>query len=134
MSWDVHVARLPEGIASIDDLPDDYQSPPIRSLGYVRETIRRVMPDVDLSNPPWGILNGPTWSIELLVGRDDPVGSLLLEVRGSGDDVMEPIFLLAEAFGCEVYDTAQGAFLAGRQDTDGWRLFQRSRDWAANQF
>ncbi|WP_053048634.1 hypothetical protein [Streptomyces antioxidans] len=92
------------------------------------------MPDVDLSNPPWGILNGPTWSIELLVGRDDPVGSLLLEVRGSGDDVMEPIFLLAEAFGCEVYDTAQGAFLAGRQDTDGWRLFQRSRDWAANQF
>lgn len=134
MSWDVRLARLPEGGTSIDDTPHKYLSPSIGSLDHVLGAIRTVMPAVDLSKPPWGILNGPTWSIELLVRQDDPVDSLLLEVRGSGDDVMEPIFLLAEALGCGVYDTTQGAFLTGRQDTDGWHELQRGRNWVVSHF
>lgn len=90
--------------------------------------MRTTLPGVDLSDPTWAVLDGPTWSIELLIGGDDPVDQLGLLVRGTGDDVMTPIFALCTAFGCVAEDTTQGELLSGPEDTAGWHTFQHFRD------
>lgn len=141
MSWDVALMRLPEGVTALDELdalnePDELderddgaEGPALGPRSQVLDTVHRVLPELDRSDPTWWVLEGPTWSIELpLASPDDPVRTLGLLVRGSGDDVMEPIFRLAEALDCRVYDTTQGDLLSGRDDVAGWHLFQHMRD------
>lgn len=126
MSWDVLLHRAPDG-ATVAELPEGCALPPLGSPTEVRRTIRATLPQVDLSDPTWGVLHGPTWTIELLTGEEDPVTLLTLLVRGTGDDALVPIFDLARALDCAVEDTTEGRLLNGPEDTDGWHSFQNFR-------
>jgi len=128
VSWDVLVIPLPEDAASTDDLPDDYTPPPVGPLEEVLARLRRAVPDVDLADPTWGLLAGPSWSMELGIGSEDPVRSVMLHVHGSGDDVVAVALRIAGALGCRALDCSSGAFLTGAEDTGGWHRFQAYRD------
>ncbi|WP_240958542.1 hypothetical protein [Streptomyces barkulensis] len=65
--------------------------------------------------------------MELNIGPDDPVDSITLHVRGSGDDVFTAVFRLAEALHCKVLDCMEGDLITPRQTT-GWHAFQQYRD------
>ncbi|WP_240436834.1 hypothetical protein [Streptomyces sporangiiformans] len=67
--------------------------------------------------------------MELNIGSDDPVDSIMLHIRGSGDDVLRVVFRLAEALNCKVLDCAEGELITPRQ-TSGWHAFQQYRDHA----
>ncbi|MGW1464871.1 hypothetical protein ACWCPT_11060 [Streptomyces sp. NPDC002308] len=127
MSWDVLLLRLPESITSVRDLPDDYTPPPLGRLPEVLATVSRAAPGTDLSDPTWGTLLGPAWSIELGIGGDDPVDSVMLHVRGSGDDVLTPVLRLADALGCKALDCSTGDLVSPRE-LSGWHGFQEFRD------
>ncbi|MEU4891058.1 hypothetical protein AB0B12_04305 [Streptomyces sp. NPDC044780] len=99
----------------MQEIPDDYAPEP---LGR---------PEADLSDPTWGELLGLTWSMELNIGEDDPVDPVMLHVRGSGDDVLTPVFRLAEALQRKVIDCAEGNLITPGQ-TSGWHAFQQFRD------
>lgn len=51
----------------------------------------------------------------------------MLHIRGSGDDVLTPVFRLAEALRCKVLDCAEGDLIIPGQ-TSGWRTFQQFRN------
>ncbi|WP_440555999.1 hypothetical protein ACSP97_00065 [Streptomyces sp. SCPE 10] len=53
--------------------------------------------------------------------------SIMLHIRGSGDDVLGPVFRLAEALRCKVLDLAEGDLINPGQ-TSGWHAFQQFRD------
>ncbi|MFJ2746067.1 hypothetical protein ACIO3O_41130 [Streptomyces sp. NPDC087440] len=129
MSWDVLLLRLPDGIASVQDIPDDCAPPPLGRQQEVLAAVRRATPEADLSDPTWGELLGPTWSIELNIGEEDPVDSIMLHIRGSGDDVLTPVFRLAGALGCRVLDCSTGDLITP-QELSGWHAFQELRDRA----
>lgn len=62
------------------------------------------------------------------MGREeDPVETLLLFVRGSGDGALAPIFRLADALNCRVLDIARDKLIT-ETDTTGWHAFQAFRD------
>jgi hypothetical protein len=61
-----------------------------------------------------GDLSGPTWSVELNIGSEDPVDSIMLHIRGS-DDVLTPVFRLAQALRCKVLDLAEGDLIHPEQ-------------------
>lgn len=82
MSWDVLLLPLPADIASIEDLPADHEPPPIGSRSNIHKALRSAAGDVDLTDPTWGELLGPTWVIEVGIGERDPVESVMLHVRG----------------------------------------------------
>ncbi|MFJ2825855.1 hypothetical protein ACIO7M_32805 [Streptomyces toxytricini] len=130
MSWDVLLLRLPDNVTSVEQLSGD-QAPPIGSLHDMLATIAQALPDVDLSDPAWGELLGPTWSMELNIGDDDPVDSIMLHIRGAGDDVLTPVFRLAEALGCKVLDCSEGDLITAGQ-ASGWHAFQQFRDRVAD--
>ncbi|WP_405851184.1 hypothetical protein OG361_00145 [Streptomyces sp. NBC_00090] len=89
--------------------------------------LTQTVPEVDLSDPAWGGLSGPTWSIELNIGSEDPVDSVMLHIRGSGDDVLTPVLRLADALRCKVLDCTEGDLITPGQ-TSGWHAFQQFRD------
>ncbi|MFF4652575.1 hypothetical protein [Streptomyces sp. NPDC001380] len=127
MIWDVLLLRLPDDAASVQDVPKGYASPPLGRLQDVLAIVRQVLPEADLSDPAWGELVGPTWSLGLNIGWRDPVDSVMLHIRGSGDDVLVPVFRLADALGCRVLDFAEGDLITPRQSS-GWHAFQEFRD------
>ncbi|MFJ4872410.1 hypothetical protein [Streptomyces sp. NPDC088757] len=129
MGWDVLLLPLPADIASIDDLPADHEPPPVGNRSEVHGALEAAVPGVDLTDPAWGELLGPTWGIELGIGEDDPVESVMLHVRGGTDDVLPVILRIARALGCRPFDCSAGDLLADGDPT-GWHAFRAFRDRA----
>ncbi len=65
--------------------------------------------------------------MELNIGTEDPVDSIMLHIRGGGDDVLTPVFRLAGALRCKVLDCAEGDLITPLE-TSGWHRFQQYRD------
>ncbi|MFZ4153790.1 hypothetical protein [Streptomyces pseudogriseolus] len=112
MSWDILLLPLPADLTSIDDLPADHEPPPIGSRRSVQKALRSAVDEVDLTDPAWGELLGPTWVIELGIGEHDPVESVMLHVRGGEDDVLPVIFGISGALGCRPFDCSTCELLA----------------------
>ncbi|WP_431032950.1 hypothetical protein ACQYWQ_06535 [Streptomyces sp. P6-2-1] len=127
MSWDVLVLRPPDGCAALEELPQDATGLPLGPRADVLTALAGAVPDADLSDPAWGVLEGPGWSIELNIGSDEPVGTVMLHVRGGGDDVLPVVLRIADALGARALDTGDGT-LMGPGDTTGWHAFQEYRD------
>ncbi|MFH8560886.1 hypothetical protein [Streptomyces sp. NPDC017988] len=127
MSWDVLLLRLPDDVTSVQQIPDDYTPAPLGSQHDVLAAITQAIPDTDLSDPTWGELLGPTWSMELNIGTEDPVDSIMFHIRGGGDDVLTPVFRLAGALRCKVLGCAEGDLITPLE-TSGWHRFQQYRD------
>ncbi|ROQ80703.1 hypothetical protein EES39_07595 [Streptomyces sp. ADI92-24] len=130
MSWDVLLLRLPDEITSVQDIPDDYSPPPLGRRRDVLAAVTRAVPAADLSDPAWGELLGPTWSMELSIGSADRVDTIMLHIRGSGDGVLTTVFRLAEALSCKVLDCSEGDLITPGE-TSGWHGFQQYRDRVA---
>lgn len=108
MSWDVLLMRLPADVTSVHEIPTDYTPDPLGRRDDIRAAVTQTCPEADLSDPAWGELSGPTWSVELNIGSEDPVDSIMLHIRGSGGDVLTDVFRLAEALRCKMLDCANG--------------------------
>ncbi|WP_333736265.1 hypothetical protein [Streptomyces sp. IBSBF 2806] len=127
MSWDILLLPLPADLTSIDALPADHEPLPIGSRPSVHRALRSAVDEVDLTDPAWCELLGPTWVIELGIGENDPVESVMLHVRGGKDDVLPVIFRISRALGCRPFDCSTGDLLADHAQVS-WKPFQSFRD------
>ncbi|SCD89129.1 MULTISPECIES: hypothetical protein [unclassified Streptomyces] len=114
MSGDVLVLRLPEGCASVEDLPEGSPELPLGPRADVLAALAGAVPEADLSDPAWGELEGPGWSMELNIGDTEPVDAVMLHVRGGGDDVLPVVLRIAEALGARLRPGGLGAHRGGR--------------------
>jgi hypothetical protein len=73
MSWDVLLLRPPDDVTSVYELPADYTPDPLGRQYDVLAAVTQAVLEVDLSDPAWGDLSSPTWSIELNIGSDSSV-------------------------------------------------------------
>jgi hypothetical protein len=129
MSWDVVIANAP-GVNDLAEIGDDESAyTPLGTLTDVRSMLTRFFPDLDLTDPTWGDLDGGDFSIEFSVGSDDPVRSLMLHVRGS-DRAVPVIRHLCQHSGWVAFDVngpkldLTGDTLPGL--TEWRRLFEQS--------
>jgi hypothetical protein len=129
MNWDVLVFHAPDDVAAVDEIPSDFDPPALGPGAHVRQRLRERLSGLDVSDPACGMLAGPTWSIELSLGSEDPVRSIMLHVRGGGDDVLPVIAQIAEAVGARALGISNGEFLTGSAaDAEGWHGFQQYRN------
>ena len=127
MSWDVAVFNLQDKPRTLDDLREEMILP-FGPAARVREGISAVLPDVDWSDPTWGIYGGEGFSIEFNVGKDDPIQNMMLHVRGGGDAVAD-IMKLVVANGWIALDCTTSEFLdPAAPSSEGWIAFQRYRE------
>ena len=82
MSWDVFVLNLPSGIRSFDDIPKDFEPPPLGTRAEIIAKIMAVYPQADFSDPSWGTLKLPECWIEFSLGANEQVASFAMHVRG----------------------------------------------------
>lgn len=122
------MTRMPDGATAIDQIPEDFQAPPLGSRDEILAAIGRVAPEANLSDPTWGQLDGEDWSVEFNIGSPDPVESIMLHIRGGGDDVVDVVFGLAGALNCQPLDCSSGDLLTPETGTPGWHAFQKYRD------
>ena len=123
MSWDVMVMRIPEGLTSLDEISEDFDEP-LCGLREVGPTLLSVFPDLDLSDPTWGILEGDDFSIEFNIGDEDPCDSIMLHVRG-GDGALTPIRALCATTGWAAIDAGGGELI----DTNGEGAVSGFTEW-----
>ena len=127
MSWDVLLTRLPEHVRSIGEIPKDYRPQALGPRSEVGEALAIAVPSVDMTDPAWGMLEGPGWSIELNIGHADPVDAIMLHIRGSGDDVLTHVFRMAAELTCHVVDCSDGELIT-EGATGQWHAWQEFRN------
>lgn len=126
MSWDISILNLPASAVSIDDFPHDFQPPPIGTRAGVIAGILKTIPDVDFTDPSWGMLSRDGFSIEFNMGSEEICGSFMLHVRGGGD-VMSLVDHLLKSLELRAIDCQTGDFFT--TDTSDasfseWRQFR----------
>jgi hypothetical protein len=111
MSWDVMVFNYggppPHDLSA---LPDDHKPEPLGAASFVRDSISMHLPGVDWSDPAWGIYGNDGFAIEFNSGKDDPVDSIMLHVRGEGDAI-PAILQFANPNKWSLFDCSTGYFI-----------------------
>jgi hypothetical protein len=85
MSWDIIVMDLPPGLKSVAELPKDFKPRPLGQRSDLIKKISAIFPNIDFSDPSWGILKADGCYIEFSMGPHDEVKDFGLHVRG-GDE------------------------------------------------
>jgi hypothetical protein len=115
--------RFPPDVETVEDIPDEFAPGPLMSRQSLIDGILTVVPDADFSNPAWGKIEGPGYSIEVNVGDDDPVESFGFNVRG-GDLADVAIADILDHLELRAIDESSGDFFdrqASVESLQGWR-------------
>ena len=111
MGWDVAGFIPPPGIEDLGAIPKDYYPAPIATRARFLEIATRIVPTVDASDPTWLDLTGCGQVLELSLGREDPIESVMFHVRGGEGGI--PVMLeFARTLGFRLLDCSTGEFLA----------------------
>lgn len=114
MSWDIHIVKSAyEGEPPEQILEDEARNAaPFGSPDEVRRGILQVVSGVDFSHDAtYGVLSCDSWSMEFNLGSADPVGSLMLHIRGSDESFLPTLRVVCEQFRAHAYDTSLGRFI-----------------------
>jgi hypothetical protein len=109
MSWDIFIQQFPASARTVADIPDTFTASPIGTRAELIGKIRTALPDVDFTDPVWGVLDAGDYSIEFGLGDDDPLYGITLHVRGS-DAVLPNITRVLDTLGLRAIDSWTGEF------------------------
>jgi hypothetical protein len=134
MSWDVSVFAAPQPPPPVAEMPDDWRGAVLGTAREVRDKVSACLPDVDWSDPTWGIYDGGQFSFEFNLGRDEANDGFMVHVRGGGY-ALAPLQRLAERWGWYLLDCSQGEWLHHCAEAEaGWQGFQAYRDRVLGQY
>ena len=129
MSWDIFVQDIPQGLNSAADMPDDFVPKPLGERRVLIERIREVVRSADFSDPAWGRIDGPDFSIEVNLGEKEEVEGFAFHVRG-GDMAALVVAEILERLGLRAFDTGSdsGLFSIGPDSSGGQKRWREYRD------
>ena len=126
MSWDISIMDLPADATSVSEIPHDFAPAPLGKRVALIAKVLEVAPQADFSDPAWGELSTPDFTIEFNMGRDAVVDSLTLHVRG-GDSAVDFVTALLQHLELRAIDCSTGDFFessAAAQSLTAWRQFR----------
>lgn len=127
MSWDISIQNLPDSAVSISDIPEDFQPPSLGSRAGVIASILKAIPDVDFSDPSWGMLRRKGFSIEFNMGGEEICDGIMLHVRGGGDS-MHLIDQLLKSLNLRGVDCQTGDLFTTDIASSSFSAWQEFRD------
>ena len=129
MSWDIFVQDLPRDARTVRDIPDHFQPSPLGARSVLIQQIRSIAPSTDFTDPAWGRLDTPTFSVEFNLGREELVRSFALHVRGD-DAAAAFVSELLTHLGYRALDpqSDSGLFEPGRVADASMRRWREYRD------
>ena len=127
MSWDISIQDLPRDVQDVADIPNDFQPSPLGPRDAVIARIHEVLPDVDFSDPTWGMFVRPGFSIEFNMGAQEICSGFMLHVRG-GSRAMEAIARLLQHLQLRGIDCQTGDFFSVEAAQGSFGQWQAYRD------
>ncbi|RNL77770.1 hypothetical protein [Nocardioides marmorisolisilvae] len=127
MSWDILIQDLPKDVTSVSEIPDNFQPAPLGLRNELIERIRSVAPSVDFTDPSWGQLATPEFSIEFNMGREEMCSGIMLHVRG-GDGASDFVAGLLHSLDVRAFDCSAGDFFAVPGALESFARWQEYRD------
>ena len=129
MSWDIFVQELPPNVRTVADIPDTFRPGPLCERADLIRRIKEFTPAVDFSDPSWGSLEAPTFSVEFNLGRQEVLDGFALHVRG-GDAAAGFVAELLSRLGFRALDpqSESGLFEAGEIAEASLRRWRECRD------
>ena len=72
--------------------------------------VTEALPSVGFTDPSWGRVQGPDFSVQLNVGGIETIDAVMLHVRG-GDGALAVVKCIADALSARAIDCSEGEFL-----------------------
>jgi hypothetical protein len=105
VSRDIFVQDIPAGIASVEEIPDDWMPAPLRyRQSDVIAAVVEIEPGADVSDPGWLRVDPPGANVEVNVEDDDPLMGFALHVRGDAAASDGFVSKLLAALGSRAFD------------------------------
>jgi len=128
MSWDIFVQDIPRSVQNLKDMPSDYKREPIGKRSHLISAIQEVVPNADFSNPAWGVIEGPGYSLEINMGDDEDVTGFAFHVR-EGDDAAFLVADVLDHLGLRAFDPSSETGIFGvaedpRSSLRKWRMYR----------
>lgn len=131
MSWDVILMQVPESVKSIKDITDDVHfelGPRKNVVGLLKKTA----PEISIPSEDFGWVDGEDFSIEVYIGNNETVDTIMLAVRGS-DNAIRVIEKVCKGTGWRAYDTTTDRFIDFKENpSEGFKQWKAYRDAIAN--
>lgn len=132
MSWDLFLQHVSGEYATVESIPSDYSPPAIGSREELIRKLHEAIPEIDFSDPSWGILDGPGYSIEISIGERAELRGIALHVRGAGEAI--PIVSkIVAASELRAIDAQTGEFFSEEAAEESFRGWQAYRDRVTGQ-
>ena len=126
MSWDVLIMNYHGKPPKFEEIVGDPE--PLGPAEEVRQAISAALPGVDWTNPTWGLYGGDGFTFEFNSGAEDPISTIMVHVRGSGNAV-ESLYKLAVPTNWSLLDCSTSEFLDLQNPSrSAWKDFQAYRD------
>ncbi|BCG59447.1 hypothetical protein [Paenibacillus sp. URB8-2] len=81
MSWDVTFMKLNMKVSSVEDI-DDEMTEELGNREEIINMISKLFPDADFSDPSWGLLEQPGYSVEFNIPEENNITEIMLHIRG----------------------------------------------------
>ena len=120
MSWDVLVHASELTPPPVREMPDHWKFSTLGMAADVRAKLTAAFPEVDWTDPRWGIVQTQDYTYEFDVGENDPIDHVMVHVRGIGDAV-SPLLRLSRQFNWHLLDCSAGEWIHHMNDDQaGW--------------
>lgn len=105
MSRDIYVQDIPAGTRHVRDIPDDFMPEPLAlTHDEIIETVCRVVPTADFSDPEWGLIDGEGYSIEVNIRRRTPMKSFAFHCSAVGQEADVVVARILDALELRAFD------------------------------
>lgn len=108
MSWDVILFKVPPNVVSLEEA--GVTLTPLGTKLEVISKLKRIIPNVDFSDPTWGKLDGDNYFIEFSMGKEEIIDGLMLHIRG-GNEVIEVLKTISKDTGWKPFDCSNGELI-----------------------
>ena len=128
-TWDILVQDIPPGITSVDQMPPGFKTAPIGQRDDIIAAITAIAPDVDFSDPTWGVIRGDGYTIEINIGEEAVTSDFAFHVRGD-DEAAIVISRILQRLELRAYDpqSLSGIFRPGEPAVESLRAWRSIHD------
>src|SRR4051812_16339692 len=128
MSWDIFVQNLPADTRDVTDIPDVFEPGPLGRRSEIIRKILEVVPRADFSDPAWGQVEGPDFSIEIAIGPQAELEHFAFHVRG-GDGAAAVVADILCHLGFQALDpSSESGIFNAANAVAGFRQWRAFRD------
>jgi len=130
-TWDIFVQDIPPGTQSADQVPTGFLAVPVGRREEIVAAIREIAPEVDFTEPTWGVIRGDDYIIEINIGDEDLTTDFAFHVRGD-EGAVDVIEHILKRLDLRAFDpqSVSGIFRPGeeaRESLRSWRAIHDNR-------